>query len=124
MASQGRIRCKHCNRNDFRTEKGLNHHLNHSACKDAHARAVFGTPTQRPPLKEGESDSDEEGPEVFMYAPGRPERPAFLRRGDVLQDDLEALRGKIGLDFATDSDTDDDNSTDNEDMCGFLTLYI
>lgn len=115
MASQGRIRCKHCNRRDFRTEKGLNHHLNHSACKDAHIRETFGTPTQRPPLEEEEPDSDEEGPEVFMDDPGRPERPSFLQRGDILQDDLDAIRGKIGLDFATDSDTDDDNSTDNED---------
>lgn len=66
-------------------------------------------------------------------APERPLRPSFLEANDVIQDDLDAIRGKIGLDFATDSDTDEDSYTDNDDVyplglgllgreeCGFST---
>ena len=103
---------------DFRSQSGLNYHHNHGKCKEAFFKDMFGSPTKRCNPSLEEPDVENEGADAFLPPEPPHKEPAasFLVAHDVLQDDMDAVRGLLGLHFDSDSDTEDDDITDNDDQ--------
>jgi hypothetical protein len=78
---------------------------------------MFGSPTRRYTVPLEELDMDNGLVEAFLQPepPHKEAAASFLMAHDVLQDDMDAVRGLIGLHFDSDSDLDPDDEIPDDD---------